>query len=607
MSGGLNTMSIRTLALASAAVAALAGAAHAQTANTGFTRLVVFGDSLSDDGNLAAFNAAPPPPYFGGRFADGPVYTELLGFGPFGAPGTTTGSVNYAFGGARTDTLVAVPPGLAAQFAQFRAAGGSFGPNDLVIAWGGANDIFQTFPTAASNPATALSVLGGAAVQAAANQAALTRDIIAAGGRTILVGNLPDLGRTPQFAGLGASAAQLASAGGGVFNSELAARLNAVAAANPSANVILFDTARGLAAITANPAAFGLTNVTQPCFTGTSVCATPGTYLYWDGVHPTAAGQRITAALATDYLTYDKRGGAATLLSETSLLKREEATDAVFQRLADRELGEGGLFLTVDGGATGLDARGFVPGIDMDGYTVRLGGEHGFEGGSMAGVQVSFGRAEAKADSYAFDVETFGADAYYGWRSAGLFVNASVGGGTEKFDDIERRTAVAPVVHTASSRGWNFGGKLQAGTWFDLGALAVSPRAALSAVKAQNDGYTENGLAARHRVLERKLEAVFAEGSLRAELPLGALSGFAEVGYRTDLSYEGDAVRVGLFENPARVLESSVEDLAGGVGLVDAGISGRLSEGLSLSLAYRGRFGDAWDSQQGRVGLTLAF
>lgn len=600
-------MTVRTLALAGAALVALAGAASAQTANTGFDRVVVFGDSLSDDGNLAAFGAAPPPPYFGGRFADGPVYAELLGFGPFGAPGTTAGSVNYAFGGARTDTAVAIPPGLAAQFAQFTAAGGTFGPNDLVIAWGGANDIFQTFATAASNPATALSVLGGAAQQAAANQATLTGDIIAAGGRTILVGNLPDLGRTPQFAGLGASASQLASAGGGIFNSELATRLNAVAAANPSANVILFDTARGLSAITANPAAFGLTNVTDPCFTGASVCANPGQYLYWDGVHPTAAGQRITAALATDYLTYDERGGAATLLSETSVLRREEATDAVMQRLAGRELGEGGLFVSVESDRTSFDARGFVPGVDLDGYVVRLGGEHGFGGGSMAGLQVGFGRSEGEGQGYGFDVETFGADAYYGWRGEGLFVNASIGGGTEKFSDIRRQTAVVPITHTADSRGWNFGGKLQAGTWFDLGGLAVSPRAALSAVKVQNDGYVENGLAARHRVLERNLEAVFAEGSVRAEAPFGALRAFAEVGYRTDVSYDGDPVRVGLVENPARVLESSVEDLAGGVGLVDAGIGGRIAERVSLSLAYRGRFGDAWDSQQGRVGVSLTF
>ena len=65
-------------ALTLAAVSA-ADAAGAQTYN----RLVVFGDSLSDNGNLyAATGGTTPtsPPYYQGRFSNGPVFTELLGF-----------------------------------------------------------------------------------------------------------------------------------------------------------------------------------------------------------------------------------------------------------------------------------------------------------------------------------------------------------------------------------------------------------------------------------------------------------------------------------------------------------------------------------------------
>ena len=45
------------------------------------TDLYVFGDSLSDTGNLFAltFGIEPPsPPYFDGRFSDGPVWVETL-------------------------------------------------------------------------------------------------------------------------------------------------------------------------------------------------------------------------------------------------------------------------------------------------------------------------------------------------------------------------------------------------------------------------------------------------------------------------------------------------------------------------------------------------
>ena len=62
-------------ALTLAASCALATAASAQS----YGRLVVLGDSLSDNGNLylASGRTQPPsPPYFQGRFSTGPVFTE---------------------------------------------------------------------------------------------------------------------------------------------------------------------------------------------------------------------------------------------------------------------------------------------------------------------------------------------------------------------------------------------------------------------------------------------------------------------------------------------------------------------------------------------------
>ena len=44
-----------------------------------------------------------------------------------------------------------------------------------------------------------------------------------------------------------------------------------------------------------NPGAFGLTNSTAPCFDGSSVCANPNQYLFWDGFHPTTAADAILA------------------------------------------------------------------------------------------------------------------------------------------------------------------------------------------------------------------------------------------------------------------------------------------------------------------------
>jgi len=74
------------------AACAFAGSATAQD----YDRLVVFGDSLSDNGNLflATGGAQPPAPYYQGRFSSGPVFTELLGFNAVNFTGAVSGSIN---------------------------------------------------------------------------------------------------------------------------------------------------------------------------------------------------------------------------------------------------------------------------------------------------------------------------------------------------------------------------------------------------------------------------------------------------------------------------------------------------------------------------------
>src|SRR5690606_34523184 len=98
-------------ALAAAGVLALAGAANAQT----YGRLVVFGDSLSDSGNLylATGGTNPPSPPYSQRYSNGPVFTEMLGFnlGLYAAGAPFTGNINFAFAGAETGTPLS-PPGM---------------------------------------------------------------------------------------------------------------------------------------------------------------------------------------------------------------------------------------------------------------------------------------------------------------------------------------------------------------------------------------------------------------------------------------------------------------------------------------------------------------
>nr|WP_256091377.1 SGNH/GDSL hydrolase family protein [Nostoc sp. KVJ20] len=43
----------------------------------------------------------------------------------------------------------------------------------------------------------------------------------------------------------------------------------------------------------ANPAAFGFTNVSSSCLSGSTICGNPDQFLFWDGIHPTTAAHRI--------------------------------------------------------------------------------------------------------------------------------------------------------------------------------------------------------------------------------------------------------------------------------------------------------------------------
>jgi phospholipase/lecithinase/hemolysin len=61
----------------------------------------------------------------------------------------------------------------------------------------------------------------------------------------------------------------------------------------------------------AEPGAFGLSNVTDPCYVGPltgggTVCATPDQYLFWDGTHPTTAGHAIAADEAAAVLFLER-------------------------------------------------------------------------------------------------------------------------------------------------------------------------------------------------------------------------------------------------------------------------------------------------------------
>ncbi len=267
-----------------------------------FSQMYVFGDSLSDDGNLFALSggAAPPsPPYFNGRFTNGPVWVEDLAprLGLAANP-----AINFALGGATSaagNTINAALPGLQQQVDGFVAAAPAADPNGLYVVWAGANDY-----------------LGGGSTDVAGtvnNVAAAVNKLAAVGARNFMLPNLPNMGATPGAAAAGTQVQQGLSQLTGAHNAALAAAAQGLDV-NPNINIALLDVNSLFNQAIASPASLGFTNATDslvPGFGGDpsvgNITLPPGTnpnqYLFWDNLHPTARAHALIADTAAKTLT----------------------------------------------------------------------------------------------------------------------------------------------------------------------------------------------------------------------------------------------------------------------------------------------------------------
>jgi outer membrane lipase/esterase len=267
-----------------------------------FKTMVVFGASLDDVGNTCNLNpaACPPPPYFQGRVSNGPIWVELVAqqLGASLTP-SRTGGTNYAYSGARTGPIAGTTqgvPNMIAQVDAYLAAPATFDRSRALFVLNGAtvgNDITDAVIQLNTNPAAA-----AIPSNAVTNLATMVGKLYDAGARHILIANSTDVGRTPQVRSLGAQATQLASTFSSLFNGGLNIQLTVLRASNAGLNLYLLDLGKLTADVFASPATFGFTNLTAPCLTGTTVCATPDAYFYWDPFHPTAATGKLVAARA---------------------------------------------------------------------------------------------------------------------------------------------------------------------------------------------------------------------------------------------------------------------------------------------------------------------
>lgn len=517
-----------------------------------FSNLVIFGDSLSDTGNIAKLvppallstlppgSGAPVPPYYNFRFSNGPIYADVLGSrlgitGPtsdFALGGAYSGRLNEVLGavpisGANVVSLLNALPidtSVDGQIASYLASGAPVSRSGLYVVWGGANDYLAMATALAAQPAlstTQIQAIVGQQVQTTVGNlvngaAALAK----AGAHDFVVPVLPNLGATPSL-NTSAAGSQLGQLTTFTHNSALATAMGAFGQ-QAHVNVYLVDTAGLFNDILSNPGKYGVSNTTQACLGATGVCANPNANLFWDGVHPTSGisqlfAQAVTATVEAP-LVIGAQGQMADIATETIF-------DGVSSRINALWQGASGFTLSGPGGASQQAGGGnplsfYISGsfgegerdtrINETGLTymhgsAQAGADYRAPDSDLAiGAQVGFGTTSAKLkdgmgddDMRSYSVALYAALLGQNWwgSAAGFYAY-------QDYDKLSRNTYVVGQVAEGATNGTSLGAKAEGGYMLHEGGVAFGPTAEIRYSRITINSYTESGAVALNQSVD---------------------------------------------------------------------------------------------------------
>lgn len=271
-----------------------------------YDEIYVFGDSLSDSGNIAASLGAdfPTAVYPNGQFTNGDAWTTQLGLAP-----SLLGGTNYAFGGARTADNGDATPDLLSQIGMFTAGVAQLGANPLAVIWAGGNDFRDLAPG---------DDLGAFVTSITHTIAKGVRHLNDKGIQDFVVFTLPDFGALPEYAGDPFGAAQ-ASFITDLVNGAIAKKVSRLGSRYDDANINLFDIGSLFQDVLAS-----VPDATRQlrCLDNLADCAlNPTSYVFYDDIHPmewvhTELAARFgESVLGTDVAAVPLPAGAALLFT----------------------------------------------------------------------------------------------------------------------------------------------------------------------------------------------------------------------------------------------------------------------------------------------------
>lgn len=304
-------------------------------------KIIVFGDSLSDNGNLYSIatkaHATIPgvpvipknPPYYEGRFTNGPVWVETL------AKNLNVPLSDYAYGGSWSESFpdsgVLVPFSLSMQvdFYLVYSAADFHKDQHLYVIWSGSND----YLSGRDDPDYATT-------NAVSNIQNQIEWLVYYGAKYFVVLGVPDLGIIPASVDMGPNFVAAETKLSNMHNDKLAQMVQKEMADHPDTIIAYGDVNKYFHEIVKDPASYHLKNVTEACFGGTytyalrasminakevqaaklahldiinnpdlrsayitsrladsgeKACDNPDEYLFWDHVHPSRIIHQVIA------------------------------------------------------------------------------------------------------------------------------------------------------------------------------------------------------------------------------------------------------------------------------------------------------------------------
>jgi phospholipase/lecithinase/hemolysin len=255
-------------------------------------QVVVFGDSLSDNGNSFFLLNVPPVPYYQGRWSNGPNWLDYFPSVAHHFPTVAAyfpdpdNGTNFAVGDSISANLLeSEPTGLPAQIPTYLASkGGQASADDLYVIWIGANDFM-----AGISPSETVENIRAGIIQ-----------LREAGAKNFVVINLPDLSLTPAVIASGTVVVTAAKQFVYTVNALLYAELLSYAWSH-GIRIDLVDINFIFTLVVNNPARFGFTNSTGAAFdprssiSSSNPVSDPNDYVFWDGFHPTTKAHYIAA------------------------------------------------------------------------------------------------------------------------------------------------------------------------------------------------------------------------------------------------------------------------------------------------------------------------